>query len=320
MARTMRASRGNHCTSSFAMIIAHIAKTGLGFQESDADISYDSIGINQGPNTFRVNKFQRHKITMKIFQKLVGRRNDTVMAVDDNCVGESFERRHQDQKIKGDPFSYRRPNIDTSNIDNHSTFDCDEKFMIVAKLLLCRHETEKLSPKDAINATLTTSKEKKDFLEALDTRHTTNIQSQGLAGNSNSHSSTSTIDHQIVLKTRAIFVGDLKELWRQSILSTGFRPSNGQSKTPTKHIHSPIKSSHKIAAERPRSNKHRVQQRFFFSDFDQQFRRGSSSSSVQLDFTLSACGAKPVQSLQLDGIPQTATFDAYAPPSPIVAH
>ena len=93
--------------------------------------------------------------TMELFKKLVGRRN--MVANEDSC-----------RRIKQTSCGYRPPALVTS-----TAFDCDETFSKVAQALLLRYEHEGMSEREAINATLETSEEKRAFLEALDLRHAT---------------------------------------------------------------------------------------------------------------------------------------------------
>jgi hypothetical protein len=252
---------------------------------------------------FQINE----KTMMDIFKNFVGRRN---------MVGITSETSQYQKEIKkADPFSYRPPALVTS-----TSFDSDERFMIVAKLLLFRYEKEGCSVKDAINATLTTSEEKQAFLEALDLRQAT-IQFQ-----QDDEMIESPMD-ALVGTTRSIFVHELKCLWRQCILSgdetTDCRSQDSYDlefhrplKTPKHNIHSPIqseiqiKSSEKFVSTQPKSSK--LRRRRFFADGDQSRRR----SSIRIEFKLS--GTQPVESLQLDCISQPP-LGSYAPPSPIVA-
>jgi hypothetical protein len=144
---------------------------------------------------------------------------------------------YQKEIKKADPFSYRPPALVTS-----TSFDSDERFMIVAKLLFFRYEKEGCSVKDAINATLTTSEEKQAFLESLDLRHAT-IQFQ-----QDDEMIESPMD-ALVGTTRSIVVHELKRVWRQSILS-GDETTNCRSQdSDDLEFHRPLNTAHGVSSQ-----------------------------------------------------------------------
>jgi hypothetical protein len=241
---------------------------------------------------------------MDVLKKLVGRRN--MVGSEESC--------YRQKQTRG--LSYRPPALVTSN-----TFDTDETFATVAKALLFRYEHEGMSERDAINVTLVTSEEKRAFLESLDLRHATMF-------TNHEEDLEEALVNDLVQRTRYIFSGTLKLLWRESVVPDDGEPDtlseeelvvgiDGHEyrrplKTP-KNLHSPITSS-KSASQSSLSltlkSSGRQRRRRFFPDSSEQTR---CRTRIRLDFKLS--GAQPVQSLQLDGL--EPPLGSYAPPSPI---
>lgn len=217
--------------------------------------------------------------------------------------------------------SYRPPSVVTS-----TEFDDDDVFQAVARAMIFRHEIERLCERDAINATLLTSEDKRGFLESLDLRSSNMYANVG----GENELEQSAMD-EIVEMTRATFGDTLKLLWRESITGYDSQSSGMLSeedvtaddepehrhrlKTPKNLLHSPIRSvlSETYVSDisiKPKSSGR--QRRRFFPDISEQPR---FRSRIRLDFKLSH-GGEQVKSLQLDGF-VVPSMTGYAPPSPI---
>lgn len=217
---------------------------------------------------------------------------------------------------------YQPPSVVTS-----TAFDDDDVFQAVARAMIFRYENEGLSEREAINATLVTSEDKRGFLESLDMRSTNMYLSAGIEELGDS------AINEIVELTRVTFGETLKLLWRESITGYDSQSSgmlfeedtvDGASneyrhrlKTPKNDLHSPIRvflgsscmdKAADNSAIKPKSSGR--QRRRFFPDIEPRCR-----SRIRLDFKLAASGEQ-VKSLQLDG-QRMPSMIGYAPPSPI---
>jgi hypothetical protein len=217
--------------------------------------------------------------------------------------------------------AYRPPSVVTS-----TEFDDDDVFQSVARALLLRHDMEGMCEREAINATLVTSEDKRGFLESLDLRSSTMYANIGDDELENSGI------NEILEMTRSTFGATLKLLWRESITGYDSQSSGILSEedldfaddneyrhrlnTP-KNLHSPIRAvltetcrSDSNCSIQPKSSGR--QRRRFFSDISEQPR---SRSRIRLDFELSH-GGEQVKSLEFDGYSLPSKI-GYAPPSPI---
>ena len=238
---------------------------------------------------------------------------------------------HHKGKVASDSLSCscRPPSVVTS-----TAFDDDNVFQTVARAMMFRHEVERLSEREAINASLVTAEDKRAFLESLDLR------SANLYMNFEETELENSAINEVVEMTRSMFGETLKLLWRESITgydsqSSGILSQGGdivddddntgyrqRLKTPKNYLHSPIrvamadttcgKQNNENSSIKPkRSGRERRQ---FFPDTEPRCR-----ARIRLDFKLATVlgrAGEEVKTLQFDGQPVPSMI-GYAPPSPI---
>jgi hypothetical protein len=149
----------------------------------------------------------------------VGRRN---AAVANECGhlkqvkgSREFSSEHQPRPFGGGELLSRPTPLVTS-----AYFDCDDTFKAIATAMLYRYEHEACSERDAINATLTTTEDKRSFLESLELRK---VQIYNTMDEEDLELGTMTTGdcHSlsfIIQQTNNIFDRTLKEMWRASVL------------------------------------------------------------------------------------------------------
>jgi hypothetical protein len=136
---------------------------------------------------------------MQVLKTILGRRN-MVANKEPCCMGKLGS---------GSSSSYRPPSVVTS-----TEFDDDDVFQAVAQAMLYRQEMDGLCEREAINATLVTSEDKRGFLESLDLR------SSNMYANIGDDELDNSGINEILEMTRSTFGATLKLLWRESI--TGY--------------------------------------------------------------------------------------------------
>ena len=246
---------------------------------------------------------------MLIFKSLVGRRT-TVANNDTSSKG-----------MWNSSLEHRPPAVVTSTV-----FDDDNYFHSVAKSLLFRFESEGLTERGAILATLVTTEDKRSFLESLDLR------SCNMYSNMGEGEVDFTGINETVERVRSTMGESLRLIWREAV--TGYdqqsygiltegdvtvdhqiddRPYHQPLKTP-KNLYSPIES---INAElnntcslMPKSSGR--QRRQFFPDSSEQPRL-----RPRLRFEFKIGSREQANNLKLDG---QSSDRGYTPPSPIAMH
>jgi hypothetical protein len=148
----------------------------------------------------------------------VGRRN---AAVANECghlkqVKGSRETSHQPRPFGGGELLSRPTPLVTSTY-----FDCDDTFKAIATAMLYRYEHEACSEREAINATLTTTEDKRSFLESLELRkvqiYNTMDEEDFELGTTMTTGDCHSLSF-IIQQTNNVFDRTLKDMWRASVL------------------------------------------------------------------------------------------------------
>lgn len=253
-------------------------------------------GKNIGPTSFLVTVS-----AMNVVKRLVGRKRDV-----ENC------RRPYAKRID---LSYRPSALITSTV-----FDNDDIFSAVASALIFKHDTEGLSERDSINATIFTATEREAFLESVDLRNANMYLHQ------DEELKDMTPVDELVQQIRSIFGKELQSMWRESILSTEASSSAAADihwddmrnvptplKTPKNLQLSPVQTSCKSSNTLSMKSSGRQRRRSFFPDACDQAR---CKARIRIDFKFkNASNAQPVKSLHLDGFSNPELLQAYIPPS-----
>jgi hypothetical protein len=202
-----------------------------------------------------------------------------------------------------------------------TVFDHDDIFSAVATALIFKHETEGLSERDSINATIFTATEREAFLESVDLRNANMYLHQ------DEELKDMTPVDELVQQIRSVFGKELQSMWRESILSTEASSSAAAEihkdnmrnvptplKTPKNIQLSPVQTSCKSANTLSMKSSGRQRRRSFFPDACDQAR--SKARRIRIDFKFkNASDAQPVKSLHLDGFSNPEPLQAYIPPS-----
>jgi hypothetical protein len=104
-------------------------------------------------------------------------------------------------------FGYRPPPVVTV-----TDFDEDDIFISIAKSMIYRYEYGDLTAREALDATLKTSEDKRTFLESLD------IRKARILGNEKTTQDESFM-HELILRISDTFEKELKSMWRESSTS-----------------------------------------------------------------------------------------------------
>jgi hypothetical protein len=215
----------------------------------------------------------------------------------------------------------RPPSVVTSTL-----YDDDNYFHSVAQALLFRFESEGLTERGAILATLVTTEDKRSFLESLDLR------SCNMYSNMGEGEVDLTGINEIVERVRSTLGESLRLLWREAV--TGYdqqsygistegdlsvdqqiddRPYHRPLQTP-KNLYSPIESINNelnnTCSLMPKSSGR--QRRQFFPDNSDQPRL-----RPRLIFEFKIGSRDQAHHLRLDG---QSSDRGYTPPSPIAMH
>eukprot|EP00980_Cylindrotheca_fusiformis_P014724 scaffold4009_cov124-Cylindrotheca_fusiformis.AAC.4 len=227
------------------------------------------------------------------------------------CVEDRFR-----QHGKRTELSYRPPKLITSTV-----FDNDDIFSAVANALIFKYETEGLSERDSINATIFTATEREAFLESLDLRNA-NI----YLNHDEELMDMAPVD-ELVRKTRSIFGKELQSMWRENKLSLDASSAKQEEepkdssqsiptplKTPKNLRLSPVQTSQQSSNTFSTKSSGLQRRRSFFPDACDQAR---CKTRIRIDFKFQGAvgNAQPVKSLQLDGISNPQPLQQYIPPS-----
>jgi hypothetical protein len=102
-----------------------------------------------------------------------------------------------------DPYG-RRPRVYLAALVTSTRFDDDKTFLSVAQDMIFRFDNENMTEREAVQSTLTTVEERREFLEALDVKY------------SNFDGSSDEVLQNVVLVTRRTFASTLQSMWKEA--------------------------------------------------------------------------------------------------------
>lgn len=176
---------------------------------------------------------------------VVGRRSRTTSVVSDDDDENYFCYHRHDPKIDGDEekegvagiasvatndktfgckgsclslYGRRCSASDLMAVVTSNKFDSDEAFLMVSRNMMKRYESENMSEREAIHATLGKSEDKRAFIEALDLRYATLLNASSDYADFN-HTTDDAI-LEAVHQTRSIFDVTLKSMWREESVAS----------------------------------------------------------------------------------------------------
>lgn len=212
-----------------------------------------------------------------------------------------------------------RPNL---NLRTSNSYDCEERFSIVALNMLSRYEYFGMKPEDAIRETLVTPKDRSCFLEALNVRKMYSHQHEH-------HLSPSTVN--LVKTVECNFGKDLTRMVEKesspcgnmgntshiAMGAAGYESNNTPitreqqnavfQAQPCLMIQRKCSQTHQGRGKRISTSKGQVPRAFFFPDTTSLFSVTSSKVTARnIDWKL-AEAIEQVSSLRLDGMPMSPT-------------
>ena len=107
---------------------------------------------------------------------------------------------------------YGRRSLPPRTVVTCSKFDSDEAFAIVARAMVYRYEHDNFTEREAIEATLGKTDDKRAFIEAMDLKFTALVSDDYIS--SQQDGSDAAIS-EIIIETRSIFDSTLKSMWRE---------------------------------------------------------------------------------------------------------